>query len=127
MSSAIPQLESPLFLSPDWQREPENIFELPGTKTNRLALNARVKIVAGDVVQVDEVRSAGSYLSQNDPRVHFELGAHERVDRAKILWHSGKTETLTNLPADHFFAAKAKEGEGLVPREHLRPVPQLRH
>lgn len=88
-------------------------------------MNARVKIVAGDVVQVDEVRSAGSHLSQNDLRVHFGLGAHKRVDRAEILWPSGKTETLTNLPADHFFAAK--EGEGLVPREHLRTVPQLRH
>lgn len=108
LSSAIPQLESPLFLSPDWQREPENIFELPGTKGNRRALNARVKIVAGDVVQVDEVRSTGRYLSPNDLRVHFGLGTHERADRAEILWPSGKTETLTNLPADLFFSRQRK-------------------
>jgi len=100
-------------------------LELAGTKSNRLALNARVKAVAGDLVQVDEVRSGGSYLSQNDLRIHFGLGAHERVDRIEILWPSGKTETLTDLQADRFLAVR--EGEGIVPRERLKPVPILRH
>ena len=100
-------------------------FELGGTKSNRLALNARVKAVAGDLVQVDEVRSGGSYLSQNDLRIHFGLGSHDRLDRVEILWPSGKTETLTNLSADRFYAVK--EGEGIVPRERLRPSPVARH
>ncbi len=65
-------------------------FELAGTKSNRLALNARVKAVAGDLVQADEVRSGGSYLSQNDVRIHFGLGTHDRLDRVEILWPSGK-------------------------------------
>jgi hypothetical protein len=95
-------------------------FELAGTKSNRLALNARVKAVAGDLVQVDEVRSGGSYLSQNDLRIHFGLGSHDRVDRVEILWPSGKTETLSNLAADTFYAVK--EGEGVVPRERVRPA-----
>jgi enediyne biosynthesis protein E4 len=100
-------------------------FELAGTKSNRLALNARVKVVAGELVQVDEVRSGGSYLSQNDLRTHFGLGAHDRVDRVEILWPSGKTETLNNLSADRFYLVK--EGEGVVPRERIRPVAALRH
>jgi hypothetical protein len=100
-------------------------FELAGTKSNRLALNARVKVVAGELVQVDEVRSGGSYLSQNDLRTHFGLGAHDRVDRVEILWASGKTETLNNLSADRFYPVK--EGEGVVPRERIRPVAALRH
>jgi enediyne biosynthesis protein E4 len=100
-------------------------FELGGTKGNRLALNARVKAVAGDLVQVDEVRSGGSYLSQNDLRIHFGLGSHERLDRAEILWPSGKTETLTGLVADQFYAVK--EGEGVVRRERVRPVAVPRH
>jgi hypothetical protein len=100
-------------------------FELAGTKSNRLALNARIKAVAGDLIQIDEVRSGGSYLSQNDLRIHFGLGSHERLDRVDILWPSGKTETLTNLAADHFYAVK--EGEGIVPRERVRPVPAPRH
>jgi hypothetical protein len=95
-------------------------FELAGTKSNRLALNARVKAVAGDLVQVDEVRSGGSYLSQNDLRLHFGLGSHERLDRADIIWPSGKTETINNLAADRLYAVK--EGEGVVPRERVRPT-----
>ncbi len=95
-------------------------FELAGTKSNRLALNARLKAVAGDLVQVDEVRSGGSYLSQNDLRIHFGLGSHDRLDRVDILWPSGKTETLSNLAADRIYAIK--EGEGIVPHEQLRPV-----
>jgi hypothetical protein len=100
-------------------------FELAGTKSNRLALNARIKAVAGDLIQIDEVRSGGSYLSQNDLRIHFGLGSHERLDRVDILWPSGKTETLTNLAADRFYAVK--EGQGVVPRERVRPVAVPRH
>jgi enediyne biosynthesis protein E4 len=100
-------------------------FELAGTKSNRLALNARIKAVAGDLIQIDEVRSGGSYLSQSDLRIHFGLGSHERLDRVDILWPSGKTETLTNLAADHFYAVK--EGEGIVPRERVRPAAAARH
>jgi enediyne biosynthesis protein E4 len=100
-------------------------FELAGTKSNRLALNARVKAVAGDLVQVDEVRSGGSYLSQNDLRIHFGLGSQDRVDRVEILWPSGKTETLNNLSADRFYTVR--EGEGVVPRGRIRPAAALRH
>jgi hypothetical protein len=95
-------------------------FELAGTKSNRLALNARLKAVAGDLVQVDEVRSGGSYLSQNDLRIHFGLGSHDRLDHVDILWPSGKTETVSNLAADRIYAVK--EGEGVVPRERIRPA-----
>jgi enediyne biosynthesis protein E4 len=100
-------------------------FELAGTKSNRLALNARVKAVAGDLIQVDEVRSGGSYLSQNDLRIHFGLGSHDRLDRVEILWPTGKSDTITNLAADHIYAVK--EGEGVVPREQVRPVSAPRH
>ena len=44
-------------------------FELAGTKSNRLALNARVKVTAGDLVQTYAALSGGSYLSQNDLRI----------------------------------------------------------
>jgi hypothetical protein len=100
-------------------------FELAGTKSNRLALNARVKAVAGDLVQVDEIRSGGSYLSQSDLRIHFGMGSHDRLDRLEIRWPAGKTETITNLAADRIYAVK--EGEGVVPRERVRPVVAARH
>src|SRR6478609_12070584 len=41
-------------------------FELAGTKADKLALNARVKVIAGGFAQTDEIRSGGSYLSQSD-------------------------------------------------------------
>ena len=88
-------------------------FELEGEKGNRLALNARLRATAGNLVQQDEVRSGGSYLSQSDLRIHFGLANHEKVDKLEIFWPSGKIETLTNLGADHFYLLK--EGQGIVP------------
>lgn len=94
-------------------------FELAGTKSNRLALNARVRVTAGSLVQLGEVLSGGSYLSQNDLRLHFGLGQHDKVDAVEITWPSGEKETLKDLAVDHFYAVL--EGQGVVPREKMRP------
>ena len=91
-------------------------------KTNRLALNARVTVTAGGVVQEEEVLSGGSYLSQNDLRLHFGLGSSNKVDKLEIVWPYGKTETLTNLPADQYY--KVKEDEGIVARSGAAQSPQ---
>jgi hypothetical protein len=87
-------------------------FQLEGEKKNRLALNARIRATAGDLVQLDEVISGGSYLSQNDLRVHFGLGSHEQLDKAEITWPDGKVETLTKLAADRFYTVR--EGAGVI-------------
>ena len=81
-------------------------FALEGAGGNRLALNARVKATAGDVVQTSEVLSGGSYLSQSDLRIHFGLGSKERVDKVEILWPDGKKEVRTDLVADHIYTLK---------------------
>lgn len=94
-------------------------FELAGTKSNRLAIGARVKIVAGGVAQTEEIHSGGSYLSQNDLRVHFGLGSATKVDSIEIHWPSGATEVLHNVPADKFYSVL--EGKGIVPFEQIRP------
>jgi enediyne biosynthesis protein E4 len=90
-------------------------FRLEGVKSNRLALNARVRVNAGDLVQLGEVVSGGSYLSQNDLRVHFGLGDHAHVDKAEIIWPDSKTETLTHLAVDRFYTVR--EGAGIVNSE----------
>jgi hypothetical protein len=87
-------------------------FQLEGVKSNRLALNARIRATAGDLVQLGEVVSGGSYLSQNDLRIHFGMGSHERLDRAEVLWPDGTRELLTNLAADRFYMVR--EGKGVV-------------
>jgi enediyne biosynthesis protein E4 len=94
-------------------------MELTGTKSNRLALNARVRVTVGDLVQWDEVRSGGSYLSQSDLRLHFGLGAHSKIDTMEIFWPSGTKDTLKNIAADRFYSVL--EGEGIVPAERVRP------
>lgn len=94
-------------------------FELEGTMSNRLALNARMRATAGDLVQIGEVLSGESYLSQNDLRIHFGLGSHGRVDKCEIRWPDGTTQTLNDLEADRFYGIR--EGKGIVsvrtPRE----------
>ncbi len=94
-------------------------FELANAKGNRLALNARVRFVAGDLSQLGEVQSGGSYLSQNDLRLHFGLGKHDKVESVEITWPSGERETLNNLPADHIYSIL--EGSGIVPAEKIKP------
>ncbi len=87
-------------------------FQLEGVECNRLALNARVRVTAGDLVQLGEVISGGSYLSQNDLRLHFGLGSYAHLDRAEVLWPDGKKEVITNLAADRYYIVR--EGQGVV-------------
>jgi hypothetical protein len=95
-------------------------FELAGVASNRMALNARVHIVAGGVSQVEEIHSGGSYLSQSDTRVHFGLGSASAIESVEVIWPSGKIDKLTNLTADKFYFIL--EGQGLVPAEKVRPA-----
>jgi len=63
---------------------------------------------------VAEVRSGGSYVSQNDKRVHVGLGAATAVDRVSIRWPNGRVETTSAaLAADRFYVAR--EGAGVRP------------
>jgi hypothetical protein len=94
-------------------------FELEGVQSNRMALNARVRVYSGTMVQSDEVHSGGSYLSQNDLRLHFGLGASDRIDKAEIIWPSGKVDTIGSLPADRIYGVE--EGKGIIPAAQLRP------
>jgi hypothetical protein len=95
-------------------------FELNGTKSNRLALNARIAVVSAGVTQTDEVHSGGSYLSQNDLRLHFGLGKSSKVEKVQIHWPSGFVEDLTNLTADHTYSVV--EGQGIVPATTAHPA-----
>ncbi len=95
-------------------------FELAGTKSNRLAIGARLKLVAAGITQTEEIHSGGSYLSQNDLRVHFGLNQATKIDSLEIRWPSGKVETLKDLEADKFYSAL--EGQGVVAREKIRPT-----
>ena len=88
------------------------LLNLIGTKGNRDGIGAKVKVVSGDLVQVDEVRSGGSYISQNDLRLHFGLEKRTAVDQIQVRWPSGAVDTLTNVPVNKIVTIK--EGKGLV-------------
>ena len=81
-------------------------FQLEGSPSNRLALNARVFVRTGTVTQSAEVLSGGSYLSQSDLRLHFGLAAATQIDEVRVLWPDGTQQTFANLPANRLYHLK---------------------
>src|SRR4029079_2238479 len=70
------------------------IVKTVGVKCNRDGIGAKIKVVAGDLTLIDEVRSGGSYISQNDMRVHFGLDRRTKVDSIEVRWPNGAIETI---------------------------------
>ena len=89
-----------------------------GTTSNRSGIGARLRCVTHPPdepkphQQIDEVRSGGSYISQNDLRVHFGIGKAEKVDLLEIHWPSGQVDTLKDIKPNQLIVVK--EGEGVV-------------
>jgi len=98
------------------------LFKLVGTKSNRAAIGARVTVKAGTLVQFSEVRGGSSYLSQNDLRLHFGLGASQKMSEVTIRWPNGESETLRDIPADFIYTLV--EGEGIKDKIPLPALPQ---
>jgi enediyne biosynthesis protein E4 len=76
------------------------LLKLRGGRSNRSAIGARVTITAAGRTQVDEVRSGGGYLSQNDLRLHFGLGLAASIARIEIRWPGGARQRIENQPVD---------------------------
>jgi hypothetical protein len=83
-------------------------LSLSGTVSNRSAVGAKVKVTAGDLVQYDHVRAGGSFLSGNDPRLHFGLGMHKNLDSIEIHWPSGRLDVYRNLQANRIISLKER-------------------
>ncbi len=89
-----------------------------GTKSNRSGIGARLRCVthpsdeSNPHQQIDEVRSGGSYISQNDLRVHFGIGRAEKVDLLEIRWPSGQVDTMKDIKPNQLIFVK--EGSGIV-------------
>ena len=108
-----------LLLNQGGNRNHRVLFRLTGTKSNRSAIGARVTVKAGKLVQFSEVRAGGSYISQNDPRLHFGLGAETKMTEVEIRWPSGKVEVLRDVPADFIYSIV--EGQGIAGKIPLPP------
>ena len=95
---------------------------LYGTKSNRSALGSRVTVRCGGKIHVQETMSQSSYVSANDPRLHFGLGSATSVD-IEVRWPLGSVEVHTNLPANRLITLH--EGS-LTPKvEKLTPASRL--
>lgn len=85
-------------------------LKVVGIGKNPDALGTRVKVVSGDLVQWDEVRSGGSYLSSSDLRLHFGLAHRARVDLIEVHWPDGKVETIRDVPVNNFLTVQYSKG-----------------
>jgi enediyne biosynthesis protein E4 len=86
------------------------LVKLVGTVSNRSAIGARVGCTAGGMTQWQEVRGGGSYISQNDLRVHFGLGSAAVVERLWVRWPNGLEEDWRDVAADQILTLR--EGTG---------------
>jgi hypothetical protein len=100
--------------------------KVAGTRSNRTGIGARVRVVARTqadtpepLVLIDEVRSGGSYFSQNDLRLHFGLDRARMIDLLEVRWPSGQIDTFNNLPADRLYLVEEGAKE---PRAFLLPA-----
>ena len=86
------------------------LLKLVGQESNRSGIGAAVTVSAGGSTQIDEVRSGGSYISQNDQRLHFGLGDLTDAESVQVSWPSGLVENFGPLAAPGIFTLQ--EGAG---------------
>jgi len=88
-------------------------IKLLGTKCNRTAIGARVRVVTGKHAQIDEVHSGGSVMSQSDLRLHFGLGHEKTIDLIEVKWPTTQVvERFTAIKANQILTIR--EGSGIV-------------
>jgi len=100
-----------LFINESRNANHRVLFRLVGSKSNRMAIGARVTVHAGGLTQIDEVRGGGGYNSTNDTRLHFGLGKEAVISRVDVRWPSGLLQSLHDVPADAIY--EIDEGRGI--------------
>ena len=98
------------------------LIKMIGVKSNRDGIGARVKIVSGDLTQIDEVHSGGSYLSQSDLRLPFGLEKRTKIDLIEVHWPSGTVDKVANAGVNKIITIK--EGQGVVEQKESKKVAQ---
>lgn len=85
-------------------------IQLRGTRTNRDGVGAHVRVVAGELVQIDEVHSGRGYQSHFGTRLHFGLGQREKIDRVEVRWIGGGEDAFDSVEVDRIVTLR--EGSG---------------
>ena len=103
-----------------WNESSENHqylrVRLVGAGANRLALGAQVSVRTGDLLQMREVQSGGSYLSQSELVLHFGLGERARADRVEVRWPTGATSVLESVEAGQQITIRQPPDQMATPR-----------
>lgn len=84
-------------------------LQLEGTRSNRNGYGAQATLKAGPLTLSAQALCPTGFLFQGDPRLHFGLGTHERVDQVRIRWPSGREQVLTDLAADQILKVREPE------------------
>ena len=126
--NAVPQLlRCDSTLNRSWVK-----IRLVGTKSNKTAIGARIKVVAQTgtapptakpgtpLTQIEDVKSCNGYFSASDLRIHFGLGEAKKVDLVQISWPSGAVDTLKDLAVNRLYVVE--EGGKLLKNEALTPA-----
>ncbi len=87
-------------------------FKLVGTKSNRDAIGATVRIYHGGGQQMRMIRSGSSYLSQSELAATFGVGHRDKIERMTISWPSGRSDEFKNLQTGKSY--RCVEGSGIV-------------
>ena len=87
---------------------------LVGVKSNRDGRGAALKLSTDGFVEYRQAQGGMSYMSAQDPRIHFGLGQRKTIESLEITWPSGVVDKLANVPIDQIITVK--EGAGIVPR-----------
>lgn len=96
-------------------------IRLVGVFGNRDGVGAQVRVLAGDLSQVDEVHSGRGYQSHYGTRLHYGLGSRGRVDRVEVCWPGNRREVWRNVPVDG--TCTLLEGTSSVADERQEHVP----
>jgi hypothetical protein len=96
------------------------LFKFLGTRSNRAGIGTRIILKTKKATQSAEVRGGGSYMSQNDLRLHFGLGNFDRADLVEVRWPSGTIDRIRNVPAGFIYCLR--EGEGIISRIKLGTI-----
>jgi enediyne biosynthesis protein E4 len=81
-------------------------LQLKGTKSNRDGIGASVEVIAGGKKQVAQRFAGAGYLSQDDGRLHFGLGAAAKIDKITVQWPSGRSQILENVAVDRIMTVE---------------------
>ncbi len=108
-----------LFLNEARNANHRVLFRLVGSKSNRMAIGARVTVFAGGMTQIDEVRGGGGYNSSNDTRLHFGLAEAAMMSKIEVRWPSGLSQEFRNVSADAIY--EIDEGQGMRKLKDLQP------